>query len=85
MYVHVTGGGENVEKLKLSGTVGVLVTQSCLTLCNPMDCSTPGSSVHGILQAGIPEQVAIAFSSTVGRNVEWCSQLWKTVWRFLKS
>ena len=55
------------------------------TLCNPMDCSTPGSSVHGILQAGIPEQVAIAFSSTVGRNVKWCSQLWKTVWRFLKS
>ena len=27
----------------------VLVTQSCLTLCNPMDCSLPGSSVHGIL------------------------------------
>ena len=28
-----------------------LVAQSCLTLCNPMDCSPPGSSVHGILQA----------------------------------
>ena len=27
------------------------VTQSCLTLCNPMDCPLPGSSVHGILQA----------------------------------
>ena len=50
MYVHVTGGGENVEKLKLSGTVGVLVTQSCLTLCNPMDCSPPDSSAHGISQ-----------------------------------
>ena len=37
----------------------VLVTQSCLTLCNPMDCSTPGSSVHGILQAGILEWVAV--------------------------
>ena len=29
----------------------MLVAQSCLTLCNPMDCSPPGSSVHGILQA----------------------------------
>ena len=28
----------------------VKVTQSCLTLCNPMDCSPPGSSIHGILQ-----------------------------------
>ena len=36
--------------------------QSCLTLCNTMDCSPPGSSVHGILQAGILEQVAIPFS-----------------------
>ena len=33
--------------------------QSCLTLCNPRDCSPPGSSVHGILQAGIPEWVAM--------------------------
>ena len=31
----------------------VLVTQSCLTLCNPMDCSLPDSSVHGIFQARI--------------------------------
>ena len=30
-----------------------LVTQSCLTLCDPMDCSPSGSSVHGILQAGL--------------------------------
>ena len=33
--------------------------QSCLTLCDPMDCSPPGSSVHGILQARILEWVAI--------------------------
>ena len=33
----------------------MLVTQSCLTLCNPMDYSPPGSSIHGILQAGILE------------------------------
>ena len=36
--------------------------QSCLTLCNPMDCSPPGSSVHEILQARILEWVVISFS-----------------------
>ena len=40
------------------------VTQSCLTLCDPMDCSLPGSSVHGILQARVLEWVAISFSVT---------------------
>ena len=40
----------------------VLVCQSCLTLCDPTDCSPPGSSVHGILQARILEWVAISFS-----------------------
>ena len=39
-----------------------LVAQSCLTVCNPMDCSPPGSSVHGILQTRILEWVAIPFS-----------------------
>ena len=38
------------------------VAQSCPTLCNPVDCSPPGSSVHGILQARILEWVAIPFS-----------------------
>ena len=38
--------------------VKVLVTQSCPTLCNPMDCSPPDSSVYGILQARILEWVA---------------------------
>ena len=38
------------------------VAQSCPTLCNPMDCSLPGSSVHGIFQARILEWVAISFS-----------------------
>ena len=38
------------------------VAQSCPTLCNPMDCSSPGFSVHGILQARILEWVAISFS-----------------------
>ena len=41
----------------------VLVVQSCLTLCDPMDYSLPGSSVHGISQAGILEWVASSFST----------------------
>ena len=40
-----------------------LVAQSCPTLCDPMDCSPPGSSVHGILQARVLEWIAIPFSS----------------------
>ena len=39
-----------------------LVAQLCPTLCNPMDCSPPGSSVHGIFQARVLEWVAISFS-----------------------
>ena len=41
--------------------VKVKVAQSCLTLCDPMDCGLPGSSVHGISQARILEWVAIIF------------------------
>ena len=41
------------------------VAQSCLTLSDPMDCSPPGSSIHGIFQARVLEWVAIAFSSDV--------------------
>ena len=49
------------------------VTQSCGTLSNPMDCSPPGSSIHGIFQARILEWGAIAFSVTVlGRvQIDW--------------
>ena len=39
-----------------------LVTQSCMTFCDPIDYSPPGSSVHGILQATIPEWVAMPSS-----------------------
>ena len=38
------------------------VAQSCPTLCGPVDCILPGSSIHGILQARILEWVAISFS-----------------------
>ena len=43
------------------------VAQSCLTLCDLMDCIPPGSSVHGILQVRIPEWVAIPFSKRSSR------------------
>ena len=39
------------------------VTQSCLTLSDPMDCSPPGSSIHGIFQAGVLEWGAIALEN----------------------
>ena len=45
------------------------VTQSCLTLSDPMDCSLPGSSVHGIFQARLLEWGAIAFSKTTLENL----------------
>ena len=51
----------------------VLVTPSCLTLCDPMDCSLPGSSVHGILRVSILEWVAIAFSGGSSRPRDWAS------------
>ena len=41
------------------------VVQSCLTLCNPMDCSLPSSSVHGIFQAIVLEWIAISFSREI--------------------
>ena len=52
-----SGGGKSV-----ADEVKVLVTQSCPTLCDPMDCSLPGSSVPGIFQARILEWVALPFS-----------------------
>ena len=64
------------------------VSQSCLTLSNPMDCSPPGSSVHGIFQARVLEWGAIAFSesmnimyvmtSLVAQLVKNPSAMWKT-------
>ena len=41
------------------------VAQSCLTLCDPMDCNLPGSSGHGIFQARILEPVAISSSRVI--------------------
>ena len=46
------------------------VAQSCPTLSNPMDCSLPGSSVHGIFQARVLEWGAIAFSAFIIRETQ---------------
>ena len=63
----------------------MLVSQSCLSLCNPMDCSPPGSSVRGIQQAGIQEWIATPFSrgSSWPRDWTWVSCIaggFFTVW-----
>ena len=70
--------------------VVVLVAQSCLTLCNPMDHSLPGPSVHGILQARMLEWVAISFSrrSSWPRDRTWVSYIagkFLTIWATGKS
>ena len=69
--------------------------QSCLTLCDPTDCSPPGSSVHGILQARILEWVAISFSrgssqlrdqthiffvSCIDRQILYPCAIWETLY-----
>ena len=73
-------------KKKISNThsmlVKVLVAQLCLTLCNPMNCNPPGSSVHGILQARILEWVAILFSRGSSWPRDW-TQVSCTTGRFL--
>ena len=63
----------------------VLAIQSCLTICNPMDGSLPGSSVHGILQARVLEWVAMPFSrgASQPRDQTWVSCIagrFFTVW-----
>ena len=63
------------------------VTQSCPTLCDPMHCSLPGSSVHGIFQASILGWFAISFSRGSSRPRDWtlvshiegrCFTIWAT-------
>ena len=51
----------HISKVYLLKAVCVLALQSCLTLCDHMDCWLPGSSAHGILQARVLEWVAISF------------------------
>ena len=58
---------DNEERIEYSVVVETIesesyITQSCPTLCNPMDCSLPGSSIYGIFQAKVLQWVAISFS-----------------------
>ena len=48
------------------------VAQSCVTLCDPTDCSLPGSSLHGIFQARILECIAISYSNLKDRSYCFC-------------
>ena len=50
------------ERIQLYVYIYSEVAQSCPTLCDPMDCSLPGSSVNGIFQAIVLEWIAISFS-----------------------
>ena len=55
------------------------VAQSCPTLSDPMDCSPPGSSIHGIFQARVQEWGAIAFSQFQGKvGPNWSPWVYKT-------
>ena len=62
--------GATEKSLPLRIHTCVLVAQSCPTLCNPIDCSPPGPSVHGILQARTLEWVAVSFSKRNYRKKE---------------
>ena len=64
---------------------GSEVAQSCLTPSDPMDCSLPGSSVHGICQARVLEWVAIAFSRTKlleDRKIFMTPWIWQRILRY---
>ena len=61
----------SVDLIEISWWWWYLVAKSCLTLCNPMDCSLPGSSVHGISQARIQKWVAISFSRGSSQPRDW--------------
>ena len=60
------------------------VTQLCLTLCDPVDCSPPGSSIHGISQERVLEWVALSISrrSSQPRDWTWVSRVlaWRIPW-----
>ena len=61
------------------------VAQSCPTLSDPMDCSLPGSSVHGIFQARVLEWGAIAFSIIYTTKALFINKLFYLVSRLLKN
>ena len=58
----MTKGVRLLKKVAAAAAAAAKLLQSCPTLSDPMDCSPPGSSIHGIFQAGVLEWLAIAFS-----------------------
>ena len=82
-------GPNNLATSNLPKWREVLINQSCLTLCDPMDYSPPGSSVHGILQATILEWVAMPSSrgSSQPRDqtqISWIAGKFFTIWAFTR-
>ena len=74
----INGGKDQISGWKVRNYVMIMIrmmcvcanlVQSCLTLCDPMDCSLPGSSVHGSFQARVLEWGAIAFSKEVSTDL----------------
>ena len=67
------------DRKPVSGSTNILwtwvfvysVTQSCLTLCSPVDCSLPGSPAHGIFQARVLEWVAISYCNGSSQPRDW--------------
>ena len=69
LYIHFLNHVYHIPTRCNKFTLYCLVTKSCLTLCNPVDYSPPGSSVHGISQARILEWVIIWIFLTQGLNL----------------
>ena len=76
-----------ITQLSLNSVKESEVARSCLTLYNPVDCSLPGSSIHGIFQARVLECIAISFSrgssqprdpAQVSHIVGRCLTIWAT-------
>ena len=62
VFLYAQLAPDDLNQITIFQAVKVLVSQSCLTLCDPMDHSLSGSSVHGILQARIMDWVVISSS-----------------------
>ena len=71
LAVSPKGGGDIRTRKSSPVSLYVEVAQSCPTLCDPMDCSLPGSSVHGILRARILEWVAMPSSRESFQPRDW--------------
>ena len=86
-FSHHQPSHQEAYTILLASSIISEVAQWCLTLCDPMDCSPPGSSIHGIFQARVLEWVAIAFSrgsswlrdrTLVSHIADRCFTVWST-------